>query len=232
MAKSDYVNPNDLAFVKQMRTFKLSVPGYAVILGVSPAQVTAQAADADYLAYVVACHQTMQDAAQQWTAWKKLTRAGGTTSATGAPVMATLPAAVPVVAPGVEARFRALVKQIKASVNYNTAIGDALGIEGAQQAAPDLATLQPVIDVELSGGRVLVGWGWGGHSACLDLIELQVDRGDGKGYGLLADDTTPGYTDTAPLPAMPAKWKYRAIYRVGDQRVGVWSKEVAITVGG
>ena len=32
--------------------------------------------------------------------------------------------------------------------------------------------------------------------------------------------------------ATAAKWKYRAIYRVADARVGVWSDEVSITVGG
>ena len=62
------------------------------------------------------------------------------------------------------------------------------------------------------------------------MIELQVDRG--TGYVLLANDTTPNYTDTTPLPATPTKWKYKAIYRVGDQRVGLWSNEVSITVGG
>jgi hypothetical protein len=28
------------------------------------------------------------------------------------------------------------------------------------------------------------------------------------------------------------KWKYRAIWRVGDEQVGLWSEEVSITVGG
>ena len=63
------------------------------------------------------------------------------------------------------------------------------------------------------------------------MIELQVDR-DGNGYVFLANDTTPGYTDTAPFPAALATWKYRGIYRVGDAQVGVWSPEVGITVGG
>ena len=40
------------------------------------------------------------------------------------------------------------------------------------------------------------------------------------------------YTDTFPLPATPTKWKYRAIYSVGDAQVGVWSNTVEITVGG
>ena len=66
--------------------------------------------------------------------------------------------------------------------------------------------------------------------AWLDLCELQVDRGDGKGFIPLAFDTTPGYTDTAPFPATPVKWTYRAIYRVGDTQVGIWSAPVSITV--
>ena len=59
-----------------------------------------------------------------------------------------------------------------------------------------------------------------GFSAFLDMLEIQVDCGDGKGWVFLTMDNTPNYTDTAPLPATPTKWKYRAIYRaiyrVGD----------------
>ncbi len=33
------------------------------------------------------------------------------------------------------------------------------------------------------------------------------------------------------MPATPAKWKYRAIYHVGDHQVGVWSNTVEIMVG-
>jgi hypothetical protein len=51
----------------------------------------------------------------------------------------------------------------------------------------------------------------------------QVDRG--SGWSVLAFDTT-------PLPATPAKWKHRTIYRVGDHQVGVWSNTVEIMTGG
>ena len=115
---------------------------------------------------------------------------------------------------------------------YTPAIGQVLGIEGSQQGAPDLTTLQAVLTLTLIGNAVLIGWGWQGFSAFLDMLEIQVDRGDGKGWVFLTYDTTPNYTDTFPLPATPAKWKYRAIYRVGDAQVGVWSNTVEITVGG
>lgn len=172
----------------------------------------------------------MANAAQQWTGWKNLERDGGTPPASGAPVMPVLPTAVTAVAPGIEVRFRALVQLIKANPNYNESMGQALGIEGAQQTGPDLTTLQPVISAVISGNHVIVKWGWGGNSAYLDICELQVDRADGKGFVLLAFDTTPAYTDTQPFPAAPATWTYRAIYRVGDNQVGVWSQTASVTV--
>ena len=111
-------------------------------------------------------------------------------------------------------------------------MGQALGIEGSQQTPPDLTKVQPEIDAYINGANVNVDWSWGGYANYLDMCEIQVDRGDGKGFVPLAFDTTPGYTDTAPFPAAPVKWTYRAIYRVDDAQVGLWSKPVSVTVGG
>ena len=183
---------------------------------------------------MLASQKLMRNGSLQWTGWKDLVRAGGDLPPSVAPVAPVFPTAVPPVAPGIEIRFRALVKQIKGSSAYNTAIGQALGIEGAQQTGPDLTTIQPDITADISGTHVNVGWGWGwgGEGAYLDICEIEVDRADGKGFVLLTFDTTPNYTDTTPFPATPTKWTYRAIYRVGDSRVGQWSKPVSVTVGG
>lgn len=233
MAKSDFLRQNEPAFSGQQKTFKNTIGSYAVLVGVSPAQVTAQAADSDYYEYTLACREIAQNSAQQWSDWRNLMRNGGTPPPTGAPVVPPVfPDAVPAVEPGIEARFRALVKQIKASPGYNTGIGEALGIEGAVQVAPDFAALQPIITVEIAGGSVAIGWGWQGNSAFLDMLEIEVDRNDGKGFVMLAFDTTPNYVDTTPFPATPTKWTYRAIYRLNDSRVGQWSSPVNVTVGG
>ena len=210
--------------------FKTNIGSYAATLELTPAEVAAQAADLDFFNYIFECQQIIQKSAQELTAWKNITRTGG--NLTGTPAFPTFPAPVPVVAAGVEARFRALVKKIKAHARYTVTIGDLLGIESPQHTPPDLATLQPVIAVAFTGNHVHLDWGWGGYSVYLDMIELQVDRGDGKGFVLLNFDTTPGYIDTAPMPAALTKWKYKAIYRVGDQRVGLWSNEATLTVGG
>jgi hypothetical protein len=232
MAKSDYIKNRDAEFSNQLLTFKLNIGAYASLLGATTTQVTAQAADADYFAYAIACREICVQCSQQWTAWRDLAREGGTPPATGAPAAVVFPTAVPAVAPGIEVRFRALVKQIKAHPAYNEGIGQVLGIEGSVQTGPDFAVLKPQISLELSGGLVLIRWSWQGFSAYLDMIEILVDRGDGKGFVILAQDTTPDYLDTTPAPATPAKWTYKAIFRVGDQRVGQWSDEVSITVGG
>jgi hypothetical protein len=228
MPKSSYIQNNDDAFSAQLQLFKNNIGAYSAAIGVSAAQVTAQAADAAYFAYCVQCQEAMQNAAQQWTSWRDLTRDGGTPPMAGAPVAPTLPAAVAAVAPGVEVRFRALVKQIKANANYNVSIGEALGIEGAMQTAPDLTSVQPQIDATINGGSVDIGWGWQGNAAYLDICEIQVDRG--SGFAFLTYDTTPGYTDTTTFPASPVKWTYKAIYRVNDAQVGLWSNPVTITV--
>lgn len=232
MRKSDPIKANDAAFNAQMQTFKNNIGDYATVLKLDPGQITGQAADADYFDYSLKCQAITIQTGQSWTAWKDLARDGGTPPPGGAPVMPKLPTVVPAVAPGIEARFRALVQLIKASPNYNEAIGKALGIEGAQQTGPDLTAVQPEIEAIINGTQVNVKWGWGGNSAYLDICEIQVDRGDGKGYVFLTFDTTPGYTDTQPFPATPTKWTYRAIYRVGDAQVGLWSLPVNITVGG
>ncbi len=125
-----------------------------------------------------------------------------------------------------------LVQVIKTSPGYTEAIGMDLGIIGSAKNAPDFATLQPTITAMVAASAVEIGWSWQGYASFLDQLEIQVDRGDGAGWQMLTYDTTPGYNDTFAHPAALTKWKYRAIYRVGDLRVGLWSAEACVTVGG
>lgn len=74
------------------------------------------------------------------------------------------------------------------------------------------------------------GLGLAGQSQVSLLYQIHVDRSNG--WELLTIDTTAGYTDTHPLPTTPQKWTYKAIYRLSDARVGQWSNENSITVGG
>jgi hypothetical protein len=234
MPKSDFVATDDNGKATQFILFRENVGQYLATLGIlaTDPDIVQQAADATRFRAIVDFCANMQNAAQGWTAEKNYERDGGDTAPTGQ-IVPVLPAGFPpAVAAGIVARFRALVKRIKAIKACTPAIAQALGIEGSVQSGPDMATIQALLTLSIIGNAILVGWGWQGFSAFLDMLEIQVDRGDGKGWVFLTYDTTPNYTDTFPLPATPTKWKYRAIYRVGDAQVGVWSDVKEITVGG
>ena len=124
------------------------------------------------------------------------------------------------------------MQTIKNSGKCTDAIGEDLGIIGSVASGPDLNAVVPIITAKVSGGAVHVDWGYQGNRAFLSGCEIQVDHGDGKGYGLLMVDTTPNYVDTQPFPASKTVWSYKAIYRAEDAEVGQWSKVVSMAVGG
>jgi hypothetical protein len=213
--------------------FANKLPPLTATLGLTAAQVTAAVADCNWLIYVLSA----------WLpagrAWSLATtdavadaQSGDGTALMALPVF-TAPALPTGVAPtntGALDRIFALVQSIKDSGKCSDANATNLGIVGSAQTGPDLTTVQPVISVSIMGSVVNVKWGWGGNSAFLDSCEIQVDRADGKGFVLLTIDTTPGYTDTQPFPAASVKWTYKAIYRVDDQQVGLWSQTASVTV--
>jgi hypothetical protein len=202
---------------------------YGVALGFSTADNTAAANDAAYARYVHTQQQKLRAASSQWTDWREALFYGGDGTAAAAPAFPGAPANPPVaVPPGLINRLRAIARRVKASPNYSVAIGKAFGVVGAEAATPDPVALQPVLTTTLNGGRVTVGWTRGSA----DALELYVDRGDGKGFVFLALDTVPDYVDTAPIPATPAVWKYKAMYRKDDQPIGQWSAVVSVGLGG
>ena len=215
-----------------LENFRNKLPGYQGALGLSAGQVSAGVADARWLVYVCgswlpgerAHAPACTDACTQ-----AMTGTGTTPQVLPVFTAPALPAGVVPVNPGALNRIFALVQVIKDSSGYTEAIGTDLGTEGAAVTPPDLSQVQPVISAKVNGNNVDLTWGWGGNGAFLDQCEIQVDRG--SGWVPLAFDTTPNYTDTTPHPATLTKWKYRAIYRVGDQQVGLWSAEVSVNVG-
>ncbi len=218
-----------------LENFRNKLAGYATVLGLDSSQVTAAVADARWLLYVL---QSWLPAARAWSL-ACTDAASDAQSGDGSALMVlpvftppTLPTGVVAVTTGALNRIFALVQTIKDSSGYTEAIGSDIGIVGAQQTGPDFTTLKPDFTPTILATGVNIDWGWGGYSAFLDMIEIQVDRNDSKGFVPLAFDTTPGYVDTTPRPTTPVKWKYRAIYRVNDQQVGLWSDEKSIAVGG
>ena len=202
-------------------------------LGLTPAQIAAIVADCLWLVYLL---QAWLPAARNWsfTGTNTLAEAqtGDGTKLMVLPVFVApaLPNGAVSVNTGALTRIFAQVQDIKNTGKCSPQNAGILGIVGSAQPGPDYTTLQPMFTVSIVGGQVVIKWNFGGYAAWLDAIEFQVDRNDGKGNVLLTIDTTPGYTDTQPFPTAHTVWTYRAIYKLNDARVGVWSQSVNVAV--
>ncbi len=212
--------------------FRNKLPDHATTLALAAGTVTAALADCDWLIYLLG---TWLPAVRTYSesSTSAITEAESGTGSTPQTLPTfTAPAGGTPVNPGALDRIFNLVQTIRINPACTDVIANDLGLFGAEQGAPDWDTFGPVLKVSRAPAGVTVGWGWQGKRPFLDQCEIQVDRGDGQGFVLLTIDTTPGYNDTEPIPATPTKWQYRAIYRVGDQRLGQWSAVATVIVGG
>ena len=226
MPKSYYLPSDDAGKAAWLNNLAAKLPSYFAALGLSQADVDSVVADTAFFKYLLAAQGQVATYSQQWTAYKNAARSGSALGDLPAvPDLGPAPAAVPA---NIIGRATALAGRIKKQPGYTDSIGQALRIIGADQTV-DWTNLKPIITATLDAGQVIVGWTKQG----MDAIEIFVDRGDGKGFVFLAVDTVSDYTDTQTPPAgQSALWKYKAIYRQGDDRVGQWSDVVSIPVAG
>jgi hypothetical protein len=227
MSKSYYLPSDDNGKAVWLNNLSGKLPTYQAAAGLTAADAASVTADAAFFTYALNAQIQIAAYAQQWTAYKNSARNGNAPALGLAPVAPNLSIAPAEVAPGIFGRATALVARIKTAPGYTDSIGQALQLIGADNPV-DPTTLKPVLDVELDAGQVDISWTKQG----MDGLEIWVDRG--TGFVFLAIDTIPNYTDTAPMPAVgqSALWKYKAIYRQGDDRVGQWSDVVSIPVAG
>jgi hypothetical protein len=226
MAKSYFLPADEPGKLKWLNNFAAKLPTYAATVGVTAAEVTQTTADDAYFAFVVGAQNQHAKTTRDWTAYKNALRSGTTVGAMPTtPALGVPPTAVPA---GIFSRVSALAARIKKHPAYTEAIGQDLGIIGAEQSV-DLTTVKPILNLTLQAGHPNVGWTKSG----MDGIEIQVDRGTGT-FAFLTIDTVPDYLDTATLPAAGASavWKYKAIYRLNDEQVGQWSDVATIGVMG
>ena len=130
--------------------------------------------------------------------------------------------------PNIYGRLAAGVRRLKEHPAYTPAIGQDLGIIGADDPI-DPNTMKPVLTLELQAGHPNVKWAKSGMQG----VDLYVDRGAG-GFVFLARDTVPDYLDTFALPAPGASavWNYKAIYVQNDTQCGQWSDVSCLSVMG
>ena len=224
--KKGYLPKDDKGRVVWLDNFKTKLAVYAATLGITPAQLAQLEIDSDTYGSFVVFLETLREYAKAATSYKNnLFRSNETIEVFPAAPVYTVPAG---------ARFdifgevSKLVQIIKNSANYNTTIGEDLGIIGEEDAF-DPNTLKPELKVAFRVNRPVIKWTKGQT----DGVRIEVDRGAGT-FSFLAIDTIPDYEDTFPLPPLgqTAIWKYRAVYLVNDQAEGQYSDTLEVTVTG
>lgn len=231
MSNKNWLETEDLKFTVQLLTFAEKIVPYASTFSLSPATLTAIQNDAEFARFVILGSQQAVEYKKAWTDLKQQVRygtGGAVTSPFPAPVDLTV--APTTVNPGVEERFRALVKSIKANANYTLGIGEILGIEAESSSTPDPNLAKPTFTIYMDSGHPVLKWVKGSF----DGVEIWADYADGKNWVKLERDFKSPYADTHPLPALgvTAIWKYKMIYVKEDSTIGLWSLDVPVTVYG
>ena len=220
--------------VQWLENFIAKIGGYATALTLDAAVVADIIKDARWVMYIIGPWLTAMRAHSLACTQAAKQGQTGTGGLLTLPVFTApaLPTGVVARDEGALTRIFDFVAEIKEKDGCTDAMCSDLRIVGAEAGAPDYAILAPLLTLEITGNTVKIGWGWQGYGKWLDQCEIQVDRGDGKGFVFLTYDTTPNYTDTQAFPATLTQWKYRAIYGVDKEQVCQWSAVVSVNVGG
>jgi hypothetical protein len=223
---SDYVKKDDLGFVVQLNNFKNKLSNYATVLGLDPAVLTNVSNDSEFMGFAVTSIDTSKTYAQGWTSLKDDARNGKGTTPIGtfpSPVDVTTPPTA--VDPGIEDRFRALVRQIKANPAYNNTMGEDLGIVAPEDTA---VSLLPVLTIKLDAGKPVISFKKGKS----DGIRLYSKRAGEDAFSFLAVDTHSPYTDTRVnlIPGTSEKREYYAYFFKNDEEYGDQSAVASVSV--
>ncbi len=223
----------DYALMTALDRAAAKAAGYAVPLKLTTDMVAERVADAAVFHYTLAVIGNLLTGSKDWTAFKKLLLKGPDSGAVlpfpAAIDFGTAPATV---SAAIAARYSRFVAHCKLQPGCTENVAIDMGFVSPSHAAVDLDVIQPVIKLAKRPDGIFNDWTWDGLGGIVDTIEIHVDRGDTQGDRFLVIDSTPGYLDTAAFPAALAKWTYKAIWRIGENQVGLWSNPVSIAVGG
>ena len=225
----NYLETTDEKFAIQLTNFASKIGTYASTFALTAAEVTKIQADAAQFAWAIVNFKKIETYKKNWTTFKNMLKRGETNvTEHDLPPMPVLDSSPTSFSPGVLIRFTTTVNRIKAHPAYTTAIGQNLGIEKINAAKGNLDEAQPKLKAILRGGKVNLVWRKGMFSG------IVIEKDSGAGFAMLDKDFSPDFVDNSALPAQgtSAIWQYRASYLMGDEKVGLMSDVVSITVAG
>ena len=211
-----------------MANFLVKIPVYGATVGLTPAQVTA--AEALCEAFIGAVQSTEQSKTtmQAMTQW----RDGilyGEESSSATPQAPVFPVVGATLYPeGVVKRFMKLRDQIVAAPGFTTAIGEDLGVIGAETSKPAPESVIPVLKAETSTGYWV---NLAGSMQGMDALKVEYSR-NGSDFTTVAflTNTPQGIQITPQTPNQPEKGFIRAKFIKKSEEVGQYSANYPVTL--
>ncbi len=225
---SGYIPNSDAERLIWINNFSRKLKVYAASVGISPAELTQLENDNAVFAYVMNMLAANKQSQQTITSYKNLLIHHSDNSPIGPlPVFPSFPVAPAAVPGGVFDRVRDMVQRIKGHPNYTEAMGRDLGVIAPENPV-DIKTIMPVLSCKLDAGRPHLKW----PRSVAQALDLYADHNDGKGFVYLGRFLRSEYIDLYPLAAgkIADEWKYKAMYVIGDEPVGLISQELTVVV--
>lgn len=167
MARKYWLASTLAAQLTQLTNFKLKIATQGEVLGWTPAQITAAQDLCTNLITALNYSEACKASAQAITNWREMVFTGEPVGAlAGQPPAFPEPQALPYTRGGIY-QFISLREQIVANPNYTDAIGEDLGIVGAESTPKPEEDVSPNLKVTVTSGtdNVTVGGSMQGMSA-------------------------------------------------------------------
>lgn len=197
-------------------------------LGFSAAEITALVADSAMLRYAILNAQTAAAFSKTCTAFKNAMIGGVGENITPPKTPVYNPLAPPTdVDAGVLERLSKAIQRAKLSPNFNQAIAEQLMIA---TTPPDTNipadSKPPASGTAMTGSVVRVDWTKGRF----DGVYIDSQRNDETAWTRLDFDMRSPYEDLRPPIAAgkPEERRYRLIYFIDNQSVGIWSDVITV----
>lgn len=203
--------------------FDDNFPTLAPDLGFGAAEITALVNDSAMMRFAILNAQTAAAFSKTCTAYKNemLGGLGENFEQPRVPVFNGLSAPTAVEA-GILERLSKAVQRARLSPNFNESVAEQLMIGATETDQTDTATAKTAAGgTPITGSVVRLDWTKG----IFDGVFIDSQRGDETAWARLGFDMrSPFEDDRAPLVAgKPEERRYRLIYFIDNQTVGVWS---------
>jgi hypothetical protein len=226
----DYVESDQLKFAAQLKKLEDNVGAYKTKYGLTTVDINEILADSLYFNFYVVKRAGVPDYAKAWTK-KGDDMLNGKGDASLWPQGADTSIAPADVPNGIVARYREKVQRMKSQKSiYKVDDGIIMGFDSVHTVfVPGDGKPTPKVSL-VNGGHPQLAFIISEYQQ----VEIQVDRGDGKGMVALDKTKNVHYVDNSTLPeaGVTALWKYQMIYWYADARAGAWSAIMEIAVKG